>query len=232
MGTSREDYAALLPVVQEIALQLTAKTKSEWTLRKNEEPEPYFHLLSGNAHLLISTEYGKPERLVIDGNKPRGKDNQYVHAYEQGADGRGWNEVKYSSITVATKRGAETIAKEIISRFLPDYLNAVRLTLATIATDEAYETARFANLQACASTLNEVLTAPNGYNTRVEDRTAFSSKIGEVIRVEVKASATDVDLKIENLTVEQAKHLLEVVQSMHALTEREQNQNFNTHVGR
>jgi len=213
MGTSREDYAALLPVVQEIALQLTAKTKSEWTLRKNEEPEPYFHLLSGNAHLLISTEYGKPERLVVSGDTPRRKDRlwQYVRVYEQRTvDGKpqGWNEVKYSSITVATKRGAETIAKDIISRFLPDYLKAVRLTLATIATEEAYEAARFANLQACASTLNEVLTAPYGHNTRVEDRTEFSSKIGEVIRVEVKASATDVDLKIENLTVEQAKRIL------------------------
>jgi hypothetical protein len=211
MGTSREDYAALLPVVQEIALQLTKQTKREWTVRKNEEPEPYFHLLSGDAELLISTEYGKPERLVINGVTPRGKDRQYVRVYEQGADGSGWTEFRFSSISVATKRGAEAIAKEITRRFLPDYLKAVSLTLERIARDENFEVQRLANLQACAATLNEVITPPYGHNTRIEDRTEFSHYFGancSGIRVECKASANDVDLKIENLTVEQAKEVL------------------------
>ena len=47
---NRETYATLLPLVQEIALQLTKKTKSEWTLRANEADETmYFHIDSGNV---------------------------------------------------------------------------------------------------------------------------------------------------------------------------------------
>jgi hypothetical protein len=215
MGTSREDYAALLPTVQGIVHSLNVATTDggSWVLRADEECTPYFHITNAakSAELLISTEYGKPERLVINGVTPRGKDRQYVRVYEQGADGSGWTEFKFSSISVATKRGAEAIAKEITRRFLPDYLKAVSLTLERIARDENFEAQRLANLQACAATLNEVINPPYGHNTRIEDRTEFSHYFGancSGIRVECKASANDVDLKIENLTVEQAKQVL------------------------
>ena len=55
---NRETYAALKPLMQEIALQLTKKTKSEWTLRANEADETmYFHIDSGNADIYITTAY-------------------------------------------------------------------------------------------------------------------------------------------------------------------------------
>lgn len=221
MGTSREDYATLLPLVQEVALLLTKKTKSEWILRKNEEFEPYFHVTSGDADVLISTAYDKPARLSVNGNTPRGKDRQYVRAYENVDTGNGtkWQEVTFSSISVATARGPEVIANEIVRRFLPDYLHAVNAVRARILADEEFELARFENLQACAQTLNRVLNAPYGEGRRLEERTEFSEYLGEActgIRIECKASAKDIDLKLDNLTVGQAKKVLALVKILHA----------------
>ena len=42
---------------------------------------------------------------------------------------------------------------------------------------------------------------------------SFSSSIGDTIRVEVKASSTDVDVDIDNLTVEQAKAVLQFIKT-------------------
>jgi hypothetical protein len=217
---SRETYAALLPLAQEIALQLTKKTKSEWTLRKSEEGEyTYYHIDSGNAAIYLTTEYGKTDRVSIGGTTPRGKDRQYVRVYEdvKTVNGSRWEEVKFSSITVATARGAETIAKNIISRFLPDYLKAVRLTVAKIAADEQYAADKRTNLEACAATLHEVLRSDyreiRGCDDVYEPLGSFSASIGNDIRIEVQADSKTIDLKIENLTVETARDILEHLQN-------------------
>jgi hypothetical protein len=222
MTTGQENFAALKPLMQEIALQLTKKTKSEWTLRASEPGEyTYFHIDSGNADLFINAaSYGNPDRIVIGGITPRGKDRQYIRVYENIDTGNGmrWEEVKFSSITVASNRGAETIAKNIISRFLPNYLKAVRLTLAKIEADNNYAAARRANLEACAVTLNETLRSDyrpiNGCDPALEPVTNFhhyfSNGTGKHsgVHVEVNADNKDVDLKIANLTVEQAREVL------------------------
>ena len=218
----RETYAALLPLVQEIALQLTKNTKSEWTLRKAEVDETmYFHIDSGDASLYITTEYSRPaERITISGSTPLNpKTRQYVRAYENVDTGNGmrWEEVTFSSISVTTKKSAETIAKDIISRFLPDYLKAVRLVKERIAADEKYATDKRMNLQACANTLNETLRSDYrtvyGCDNVYEPLNSFRSNIGDNIRVEVKANATEVDLKIDNLAVAQAQQVLALVKT-------------------
>ena len=217
---NRETYAALKPLMQEIALQLTKKTKSEWTLRKSEEGEyTYYHIDSGNAAIYLTTGYGKTDRVSIDGTTPRGKDRQYVRVYEDVNTGNGtrWEEVKFSSITVATARGAETIANNIISRFLPAYLKAVRLTVAKIAADEQYAADKRTNLEACAATLHEVLRSDyrpiHGCDDVYEPLGSFHSNIGDTIRCEVKASATDVDVDLDNLTIAQAQQVLALVKT-------------------
>jgi len=57
---NRETYAALKPLMQEIALQLTKKTKSEWTLRANEADE------------------------TIGGSTPRGMENTMTKSHAAG----------------------------------------------------------------------------------------------------------------------------------------------------
>jgi hypothetical protein len=220
MGTLREDYEQLLPLVRSILNRLNDASvaghiaRDTWRLKEQDANDwsRYFQATSGKAALWISEVQGtKGQRLNISGILPRGKDGQYVRVYEKGADGNGWNEVRVSDITVSISRGEEAIAKEINRRFLPEYLRVVGLALDKIAADEAYETKRFENLQACASTLNKVLDRPYGHNTRVEDRTEFSEYLGANgagIRIECKASANDIDLKIDNLSVEQAKQVL------------------------
>ena len=218
---NRETYAALKPLMQEIALQLTKKTKSEWTLRTNEADETmYFHIDSGNADIYITTAYNKDTHLNIGGSTPRGTDRQYVRVYEQRmVDGKpqGWDEFKFSSINTAIAKGADKIASDIISRFLPDYLKAVRLTVERIASDEKYATDKRANLEACARTLDATLRSDfreiRGCDAVYEPLGSFSSSIGDTIRVEVKASSTDVDVDIDNLTVEQAKAVLQFIKT-------------------
>jgi len=90
------------------------------------------------------------------------------------------------------------------------------LALDKIAKDEAYENTRYENLQALASTLDEVLTVDKSeYNREPkEKRTSFYSYRGagcSGVRVEVKANDHDVDLKIENLTMEQAQAILRML---------------------
>lgn len=222
---NRQEYAALKPLIQEIALQLTKKTKSEWTLRANEADETmYFHIDSGDADLFINAaSYGNPDRIVISGITPRGKDRQYVRVYEQRTDANGnaiggWDEFTFSSITVSAKKTAEQIANDIIRRFLPDYLKALRLVKERIANDEEAASNKRANLQACAVTLHETLRSDyrpiHGCDDVYEPLGSFTSHIGDTIRVEVKASSTDVDVDIDNLTVAQAQLVLAYVKNL------------------
>jgi hypothetical protein len=215
---NRETYAALKPLMQEIALQLTKKTKSEWTLRRAEADETmYFHIDSGNADIYITTAYNKDTHLNISGSTPRGTDRQYVRVYENIDTGNGmrWEEFKFSSINTAIAKGADKIANDIISRFLPDYLKVLRLTVERIQRDEQYAADKRTNLEACAATLHEVLRSDmrpiHGCDDVYEPVGSFHSNIGDTIRVEVKASSTDVDIDIDNLTVEQAKAVLQFI---------------------
>jgi len=76
-----------------------------------------------------------------------------------------------------------------------------------IAADEKYAADKRTNLEACARTLDATCDAV------YEPLGSFRSNIGDTIRVEVKASATDVDVDLDNLTVEQARKVLELVKT-------------------
>lgn len=211
-----EKYAALFPIVQEIALQLTAITKREWVAQSQNPVEfwNYIKVTSGHSELSIGTF---DTRITIDGNTPRNPTTyQYIRVYVPSATG-GWDEFKFHGITVAFTKSAEAIAKDIQRRFLPDYEKAVALTLARIEADAKYATDKRANLEACARTLDVTLRSDyrdiRGCDAVYEPLGSFSSKIGDTIRVEVKASSTDVDVDIDNLTVEQAKAVLQFIKT-------------------
>lgn len=223
---NRALYAQLKTTVQEVALQLTRLTGQEWTLRANEVDDTmYFHIVSGNAELSITTAYNKPSHFAVSGNTPRGADRQYVRVYEQNiVDGqpRGWNEFKFSSITTAIDKGAEKTAKDIIRRFLPDYLKAVQMTVNRIDRDAEYASTRRSNLEAVAAEVGENLRSDyrpiHGCDAVLEPVTNFHHYMGRDssgIRVEVSADNKDVDMKLANLSVLQARAILKIMKTWH-----------------
>jgi len=126
MATSKEIYYALRPLILDIVQHLNtpqALDVSPWTLEEQnlDDFTGSFKVTRGSTTLWISSE----TRLTVDGILPRGKDNQYLRAYDKGADGSGGHEVRVAPITVAVSRGAEVIAKEINKRFLPECLTAL-----------------------------------------------------------------------------------------------------------
>jgi hypothetical protein len=218
----RTRYAALKSHIQDIALQLTKITGTEWTLRRAEADETtYYHLDSGNADVYITEAYNAPNRIAINGSTPRDpKTGQYVHVYTQPA---GWDEFKFSGITVSISKSAATIAGDIHRRFLPDYLKAVQLTVNRIKRDNQYRNnAQREKLEACASVLGvklrsdyrEVPGCDPIYEPVTEVRKYLNDVDSSGITVEITANATDVDLKLANLTVEKAKRILAFTQEM------------------
>ena len=63
------------------------------------------------------------------------------------------------------------------------------------------------------ATLRSDFREIRGCDAVYEPLGSFSSSIGDTIRVEVKASSTDVDVDIDNLTVVQARKVLELVKT-------------------
>ena len=203
-------------------MQLTKLTLTEYTVKPRQDDDMWtvtFTITGGldNSHeILLSPEYNDSTRLTVVGITPRGKNRQYVRVYVPSATG-GWDEFKFSSIGVSAKKTAEQIAKDIVRRFLPNYRKAVILVRAKIAADEKYAADKRANLEACARTLNATLRSDyrdiRGCDAVYEPLGSFHSNIGDTIRIEVKASANDVDVDIDNLTVEQAKAVLQFIKA-------------------
>jgi hypothetical protein len=220
-------YAALKSHIQDIALQLTKITGTEWTLRRAEADETtYYHLDSGNADVYITEAYNAPNRIAINGSTPRDpKTRQYIRVYEprmvNGAQ-QGWDEFKFSGITVSITKSAATIAQDIQRRFLPDYLRAVQLTVNRIDRDEQAARDQREKLEACAAVLGVKLRSDwrevPGCDPIYEPVTEVHKHLDDIgssgIVVEITANATDIDVKVENLTLEQAQRVLALVNRM------------------
>jgi hypothetical protein len=101
-----------------------------------EEREGYLVTPEG-ARVYVSYEgYNQYERVSVSGYLNIGKNNQYVEAYDPANNNQ---RVSLESISVAVKRGAEVIAKEITRRFLPQYLRIFALAQARVRRDVEYQ---------------------------------------------------------------------------------------------
>ena len=166
---------------------------------------------AGKARIYIQfDQYEVPKRLIISGWQHIGKNTSYVEVYEKGADGSGWNKQSVPSITVALARGHNAVAKDIAKRFLPEYLRIFALAEEKVAADLAYEGKIAANLQRLAAVAGvKLLGAESTY--RGEQRKEFSWRVGTAYH-EVKVNDHEADLKLNDLTFEQAEHIIKYLQ--------------------
>ena len=164
---------------------------------------------AGKARIYIQFDgyNNTPQRLVISGYQHIGKNGSYVEVYDRGADGTGWTKASVPSISVALSRGCEAIAKDIAKRFLPEYLRIFALVEEKVATDLAYEQKIAANLQRLADVAGVQFHSEDGLNYRGEQRKEFSWKVGTAYH-EVKVNDHEADLKLNDLTFEQAEKII------------------------
>ena len=209
--TSAERTIALSDIALQIAYKLHSTCGQAWEFVKPTEDVYSVYLRNaGNARIYIQFDgYENPKRLSISGYQHIGKNGQYVEVYEnvKRNDYTHWERVTAPSITVALSRGYEAIAKDIAKRFLPEYLRVFSLAVTKVAADAEYEAKIAANLQRLADVAGVKFHSEDGLNYRGEQRTSFSWKVGTAYH-EVKVNDHDADLKLNDLTFEQAEFII------------------------
>jgi hypothetical protein len=207
--TSAERTIALSALALPIAAELCTLGHA-WEYVPPTEDSYSVYLRNGDGariylQLTSSKGYDKDDRVLVTGYQHIGKNGQYVEVYDRGADGTGWNRVTVPSITIALSRGPVAIAKDIAKRFLPEYLRVFALAQAKVAADNSYEAKITTNLQRLAAVAGVTLpTEQRHYN---EVNKSFTFHLGNSYH-EVKVSDKDVDLKLQDLSFEQAEHII------------------------
>jgi hypothetical protein len=162
---------------------------------------------AGKARIYLQFDgYEKPTRIIISGYLHIGKNGQYVEVYEKSADGTRWNRCSVPSITVTVAKNPEAIAKDIVRRFLPEYLRVLALAEDKLVEDAAYEAKIAANLQRLAWATGTLLTDCD----RHEARKNFTWKLHNNYHT-VTASENDCSLTLDNLTIEQAEKIIGIL---------------------
>jgi hypothetical protein len=182
---------------------------SEWEVELSEDgwSRRINHKLSKKV-LYVTGDGYKSTKVNIGGSLHVGENGQYVQVYEKGSDGTGWERKDVQPIGVSIARGFDVIASEIKRRLLPEYDRLLTLALAQVQREQDYKNAKRANLERMARAAGHALPARDETHQRRDD--AFHVSFGN-LSVEVKAGDKDVDIKINNLTPEQAEGLLQIL---------------------
>jgi hypothetical protein len=155
--------------------------------------------------LACSKGYQVYDRVSVSGHMHIGKNGSYVEVYDRGADGTGWNRVSAPSITVASSKNPEAIAKDIAKRFLPEYLRVFALAQAKVQADADYDAAITANLQRLAKVAGETL--PSTQQRYGQVNSSFHFRVGQRY-YDVTASAKDCSMKMISLSIEQCEFII------------------------
>jgi hypothetical protein len=198
-AASRTDYTNLIQLTKDIAFFLNeGETAPVWTFKPMDEPYPTQYIAGPNeAELAIRIEtYGaKKGRIEVHGNFHSGRNREFI-------DVREWNgseRAKLPEISVAGDRGAQAIAKEIKSRFLPKYLPLLAKAIARRDEANSYEDKTRANLTTLAKIAGARVPEDRGRTT-----TYFTGG-------DIQVSGDSITLKLSSLSVEQAKQILEMM---------------------
>lgn len=129
----------------------------EWTLRETDEDKynDTRAYLIGSEQREICIHLNK-NRFEIHGCYPRDANHNYML----------YNQDEPISITVAAKRGATSLAKEIRGRFLSDYERLYNLAIERIAQANNREQAIEKDAQAIAETMEREVRRIHGHNSR------------------------------------------------------------------
>lgn len=203
--TSAERTTSLVALGKQIATELRKlEPLRPWTLVEPTEDTYTVYLRNaGKARIYIQFDgYGdKLQRLIVSGYQNIGKNGAYVEVYNRGEDGTGWNRVTEPSITVAVSRGCAAIARDITKRFLPEYLRVFALVEEKVAADAVYEATIAKNRNRLAAHCGVALHADDNGK-----RTDFSWHHNGYHTV--KVSKDNCDLDLNDLTFEQAEHII------------------------
>jgi hypothetical protein len=150
---------------------------------------------------------GQVSRLSISGWLHIGKNQQYVQVYDEHN-----NRLSSGSITVALARGIENIAKDILRRFLPHYLEVFALAQRKVAADARYEHSLTENLRVLCDKAG--LKPPYHDERRTEiPRQQTGSVNGYYITINASANADDQEITLDHLSIEQAAYLLKWIKT-------------------
>ena len=214
MTASREQLAV---VTERIAFFLNEGEKSEvW---KVKDTDGAWGVITGpnRAQLYLTLagrlnrETGTYTHINVGGSFHVGKNGTYVEVYEKGLGiNSGWNKASVPSINIAYSKGAQKIAQEIKRRFLPEYLRVLALALDKVAKDDAFEKARHLLLTSCLQLCGKV-EAPreDAKGKGWANLTEYDpDSTRGILTANFECSSTEVDLKLDNLTFDEVKHII------------------------
>lgn len=189
--------------------QLRSPLTSSWSyVTPTEDTYSTYCVNAVGARIYFSfTSYGdEPKRLSISGWLHIGKGKQYVQVYDEQH-----NKLSTGEITVALERGATNIAKDILRRFLPHYLEVYALAQHKVATDAAYEGNIVANLAALSQLAGWI--APRQEQYREVQRQNSGRVNGRYVTITASARSADQAITIDDLTLLQVAHILAYLKS-------------------
>lgn len=189
--------------------QLRNPLTSSWSyVYPSEDTYSTYCVNADGARIYFSFPgYGdEPKRLSISGWLHIGKGKQYVQMYDEQN-----NKLSTGEITVALERGATNIAKDILRRFLPHYLEVFALAQHKVATDAAYENRVESNLEAMFNMAGWIMPYRSEHSTQL--RRENSGRInGYTVKATASATANEQQLDIDGLTLAQAAHIISLLQ--------------------
>lgn len=149
------------------------------------------------ADIFIESDgYMSQGRFVITGSYPRTRRGEYI-SY-------GINKVE---ITVTNKKTAEQVVKDIERRFMPDYMVELNKVIKQVEDDNDYHDSRESMLTELKGSKLDDYEEKNG-------EFSISSTYG--VWGTVKAYRDNVTIELRDLTVKQAKQILDIAQGNHA----------------
>jgi len=194
------EYTEVIQLAQDVAKELG----NGWAFKPYDEPYPTQRITGPNeAEISIRIEtYGSRKgKVEVHGNFHIGRNNEFI-------DVRGWNSSASTyntlpSISVTGSRGVTAIVKAIKSRFLPEYLPLLAKAVAKRDAYIAHEDTSRENLIALAAIVNARVPSER-------DRTTASFYTRDHSG-EITVSCHSVTLKLNSLTIDQAKRILEIL---------------------
>lgn len=146
--------------------------------------------LESGLSFYVRTEWNNKDKMVISGNYPRTKDNDFYRTYG--------NDKKAPSIGVSKDKDPEKICRDIEKRFIPDFLEHHAKAAQWVKDQDSYSDAQKNNVDTIAKALNE----------KPYDKTKVSS-YNLHIRLEY-ASRDYVKLEFDDLSIPDALELIAI----------------------
>lgn len=158
-------------------------------------------------HIRIETYGSNKGKIEVHGNFHIARDENGTKSFE---DVREYSLVHgkspLPSIAVSMSRGPEVIAKEIKRRFLPEYLPLLKKAQTKRDSREEYYRKAQSNLRTLAAIVHADMSRLKREGTEISTYSSDSAYC------EVRTNDTGkTDIKISNLTFEQAKRVLAIV---------------------